>query len=224
MKQIIDRDVKIGGQLFDGRKIRLIDIILILRDTGAADVNEGLQLSQREAGFIPVSYTHLDIERVYSILDEMRDELPEEIRKAELVIREKQFILDDAKNQADSTIREAERQAAQLVDENEIVISAQKKAEEILTNAQRNAKEMKNSARSYANDVLSDIESYMGEYLELVRKNRSSLEVKARDYEAPAPDQRENREPRENREAREEREYREEGNERRGFLRSRRED
>ena len=66
---------------------------------------------------IPLSSKkRVDVERFYSILDEMREELPEEIRKSELLLREKQFILDDARVQADATVREAERRAKQMVE------------------------------------------------------------------------------------------------------------
>ena len=153
----------------------------------------------------------VDVERVYAILDDMRDELPEEIRKAELLLREKQFILDDAKKQADTIIQEAQQKAEKLVDAHEITKNAEQTAEEILTNAQKNSKEMRASAISYANDVLGDLEAYMEEYLELVQKNRSSLENKSRNSESSEG-------------SRELREEREEATERRGLFRNRRED
>jgi hypothetical protein len=147
---------------------------------------------------IPLSSKkRVDVERFYSILDEMREELPEEIRKSELLLREKQFILDDARVQADATIREAERRAKQMVEENEITQMAQRNAEEIIAAAQRNSKEIRLSARSYADDVLSDLESYVKEYYDLIRKNRDSLSVKARDnaQREPVREVREAKEP-----------------------------
>ncbi|MBE5780428.1 MAG: ATPase [Clostridiales bacterium] len=139
----------------------------------------------------------VDLEQIYGILDEMREEVPEEVRKAELVLREKQFILDDAKVQAEATIREAERRAQQMVEENEITQMAQRHAEEIIAAAQRNSKEIRVSARAYADDVLGDLESYVKEYHDLIRKNRDSLNVKARDNNAaPQREQADEREER----------------------------
>ncbi|MDL2225336.1 hypothetical protein LJC20_03900 [Eubacteriales bacterium OttesenSCG-928-M02] len=123
----------------------------------------------------------VDLDRFYEIMDQMREEIPEEIRKAELLLREKQFILDDAHEQAENTIREAERRAKQLIEDHTITQQAQRYGEELVANAQNNSKEIRLSARAYADDVLGDLEGYVREYHELIRKNRDSLGAKARD-------------------------------------------
>ena len=75
-------------------------------------------------------------------------------------------------------MREAEQRANQLVDEHEIVQAATEKARQILAQAQKNAREVRQGAKGYAEDLMLDVEGYLNEYLEMVRKNRESLNGK----------------------------------------------
>lgn len=117
----------------------------------------------------------VDMERIDEILAEIRQNLPEEIRQAELVRKEKQAILDDARIQSEAMIRDAERKSRELVEEHEITKIATQKGEEYIASAQKNAREIRLGARGYAEDMLNDLEKYMNEYIEAIRRNRESL-------------------------------------------------
>lgn len=121
----------------------------------------------------------VDLERIDEIISEMRQSLPEEIRQAELIRKEKQAILDDARVQSDAMIRDAERRSREMVEDHEITKIATQKGEEYIANAQKNAREIRLGARGYAEDVLNDLEKYMAEYIEAIRRNRDSLSSNA---------------------------------------------
>lgn len=125
----------------------------------------------------------VDLERIDEIIAEMRQSLPEEIRQAELIRKEKQAILDDARTQSEVMIRDAERRSREMLQENEITRIATQKGEEYIVNAQKTAREIKLGANAYAEDVLNDLEKYMGEYINAIRRNRESLSSKATNKE-----------------------------------------
>ena len=56
--------------------------------------------------------------------------------------------------------------------------AATEKARQILAQAQKNAREVRQGAKGYAEDLMLDVEGYLNEYLEMVRKNRESLNGK----------------------------------------------
>ena len=125
----------------------------------------------------------IDDERIYEILDELRRVIPEEVRKAEMIRKEKQSIIHDANKEAEVIIQDAQRMAKEMLDQNEITKLAIEKGNEIVANAQKNAKEIRYGAKAYAEDVLNDMENYMKDYIANVRKNREALAGKQHDAE-----------------------------------------
>ena len=73
----------------------------------------------------------LDVEEVRTILDEIRETMPQEIRQAKAIVADRSQIISDAKREAETIIRVAEERANTLVNQNEIVKQAQQKANEI---------------------------------------------------------------------------------------------
>ena len=71
------------------------------------------------------------------LVDELRKELPQEIEHAEEVMKERDNILQNAQAEANSIIKQAQMQAEQLMDENDIVIKAREKSRMVLSQAQQ---------------------------------------------------------------------------------------
>ncbi len=108
------------------------------------------------------------------VIDEMLVELrlrtPEEIKKYQKIIANKDAILADAKAHADAMLEEASRQTAELVDQHEImqqayaqadevIQQAQAQAQKILDDAVREANGMRESAVQYTDNQLEQLES-----------------------------------------------------------------
>src|SRR5919202_3064384 len=72
----------------------------------------------------------LDREEIYDILDQMRATMPEEIKQARWIVKERQEMLAEAKREADRIIKEARERAAKIVDEEEIKKQAERAAED----------------------------------------------------------------------------------------------
>ena len=70
----------------------------------------------------------LDREEIYDILDQMRATIPEEIKQARWIVKERQEMLAEAKRECDRIIQEAREQAMREASQTEIVKLAEKQA------------------------------------------------------------------------------------------------
>ncbi len=107
------------------------------------------------------------------VIDEMMAELrmqtPEEIRKYQKIISNKDAILADAQSKADSIIDNATKQTEQIVSEHEIMIQAHQQASEILADAQQRAQSILDQAVNDANNIRSGAISYTDNQLEVLQ-------------------------------------------------------
>ena len=112
-----------------------------------------------------------------SLLEELRTKTPEEIKRYQKIIRNKEAILADAQNKADAIIAQAQIQTNELVSEHQIMQQAYAKANEIIMLATKNAQDMldkatedANSIRmgaiTYTDDLLNTIESVISNSME----------------------------------------------------------
>lgn len=94
---------------------------------------------------------------IESILDEIENKLPEELKKAKWICEEKARILKEAHEQAEIIKKESIDMINKKVHNHEYVKIAESKSEEMLNNAQRNAKYLQNSSVEYASNILLDV-------------------------------------------------------------------
>src|SRR5687768_1383749 len=73
----------------------------------------------------------VDKEEVYDILDQMRATIPEEIKQARWIVKERQEMLAEAKREAERIIKESREQAIREASQTEIVRLAERQADEI---------------------------------------------------------------------------------------------
>ena len=83
----------------------------------------------------------IDREEIYDILDQMRATIPEEIKQARWIVKERQEMLAEAKRECDRILGEAREQAAREASQTEIVKLAERQAQEIIDEARRQARE-----------------------------------------------------------------------------------
>ena len=95
---------------------------------------------------IPGKKTVVDIEKLRAVVDDIRLNIPSEIKQARGIVADRTEIITTAKHEADGIIRNAEERAKAMVAEQEIVKLAQEKATEIISNAQTKCREMKKAA------------------------------------------------------------------------------
>jgi len=86
-------------------------------------------------------------------LDDLKTTTPEEIKRYQKIISNKEAILADARNKADAIIAEAQIQTNELVSEHQIMQQAYAQANEVVMIATKNAQEMLDKATEDANNI-----------------------------------------------------------------------
>ncbi|MCL4472555.1 MAG: ATPase [Actinobacteria bacterium] len=121
----------------------------------------------------------IDREEIYDILDQMRTTIPEEIKQARWIVKERQEMLAEAKTESDRIIKEANDQAERLVSEQEVVKMAERNAAQIMEDARAREREIRLGAEDYADEVLETLETNLGKFLAAVQRGRERLQGKA---------------------------------------------
>lgn len=131
-------------------------------------------------------------EEIEEMLRELRMKTPDEIKRYQKIISNKEAILDDARNKAAQLIDEATIQTNELVNEQEIMIRAHDQSEELVELASRQAQEIidnatieANSIRQasiqYTDDLLANVENILNHSLETTRAKYESLMTSLQD-------------------------------------------
>ena len=101
----------------------------------------------------------VEIGPVFEIIDEIRDILPEELRQARIIVRDRQGMIEAAEIDANRILEDAERQADQIASEQEIVRIAEAKANDIVEEAMMREREMRVGAEDYADQIFANLET-----------------------------------------------------------------
>lgn len=117
----------------------------------------------------------VDVGQIRDYLDEVRVNLPVELRQAQSIVSDRGQLIDSANAQAQAIIRKAEDRARVLVSEAEIVKAAQQRASEILSAAQGEARALRQSTTDYCDNMLKTTEETMAENAAQVRSLRANL-------------------------------------------------
>ena len=143
-------------------------------------------------------------DEIDELIRELRMKTPDEIKRYQKIISNKEAILNDAREKAEKLINEATIHTNELISEheimqqayaqaNEVVTMASQQAQEILDKATMEANELRMQAASYTEDRLAELESIilsaiqlsssnyenllgsLGQYRDLIQSNRQAL-------------------------------------------------
>jgi len=103
----------------------------------------------------------IDREELFEIIDQMRSTIPEEIKQARWIVKERQEMLAEAKREAERLIGEARDQAQREASQQEIVKLAER--------------ETRLGAEDYADGILENLEVNLGKFLAAVQRGREQL-------------------------------------------------
>ncbi len=119
-------------------------------------------------------------------LSDLRETTPDEIRRYQKMLANKEAILADAHAKADQIVAQAQIKTDELVSEhqimqqayaqaNQVVMIATKDAEEILNKANADANEIRMSAIRYTDDLLASVQAILGSSLDVARTRNESF-------------------------------------------------
>lgn len=115
-------------------------------------------------------------EEMYDLLDQMRATIPEEIKQARWIVKERQEMLAEAKREAERIVNEAKDKQAQLVSQEEVVRQAERLAEDIVEEARAREREIRLGAEDYADEILSTLEVNLQKFIGAVQRGRDKLQ------------------------------------------------
>jgi len=114
---------------------------------------------------------------VLGLIDEALNALPLELREARWVLNERDEGVDRGRKEADEIIAAAQRRAASLVSNKEIVRQAERRADQIVTEADDWARHRKHEADDYVDQKLAAFEIVLERTMTAVRRGRERLEL-----------------------------------------------
>jgi F0F1-type ATP synthase membrane subunit b/b' len=123
----------------------------------------------------------IDREEIYDILDQMRATIPEEIKQARWIVKERQEMLAEAKRETDRLVNEAREQAVREASQTEIVKIAERQAQEIVDEARRQARETRLEMEDWADGILSTLEVNLDKFLTAVKRGRERLHERSQE-------------------------------------------
>lgn len=122
----------------------------------------------------------VDPERIRTIIFEMRDSLPKELKQAKAIVADRAEIISEAKKEAESIVRSAEDRKKIMLNQNEIVKQAQQQANEMISDAKQKTRDMRKASNEYIDDLLAKTDDVLTGQLTQLRKTRQNLKVTMR--------------------------------------------
>jgi gas vesicle protein len=113
---------------------------------------------------------------IFELLDEFRSSLPDELKQARWMVKEKQELMDEARKEADRVREEAAEERARLIEETEIIKAARAEADRLVEEAQAQAREIRLEAEDYADERLANLEVTCYKLLEVIKRARERLQ------------------------------------------------
>jgi cell division septum initiation protein DivIVA len=128
----------------------------------------------------PIWFTHsvvVDEDRMLDLIDQMRVSIPDEIKKAQQILAQRDRILAQAQEEANRTLALAREKSEQIVERDAITQQAQAKADQIIAQAKADSLNVMREADDYVVDTLTRLEMELERNLNQVRNGVSAVKV-----------------------------------------------
>lgn len=126
-----------------------------------------------------IPFTHsviIDEDRMLDIIDQMRVSIPEEIKKAQQIITQKDRYIAQAQEEASRITSLAREKSEQLLQKDAIAQSAQVRAEQIIAQSRSECEATKHEADKYVMDTLRKLEIELERTLNQVRNGIQTIQ------------------------------------------------
>lgn len=140
------------------------------------DMLEQLMILVENARHVPLSSSvMISQEEVVDDLARIQKELPEELRAARWMVREREAYIARTNETARGVIAEAKKRSDELVSESYIVEEAVEEANTLVRNAESEGRRIRLESEDFAERQLAEAEHVLGELLRYVREARAEL-------------------------------------------------
>jgi len=127
---------------------------------------------------IPLTHTVLvDEDKVLDLIDQMRVAIPEEVKKAQQVLAQRDRILAQAQEEANRTLALARERSEQMVEREAIVQAAQARAVDVGSQEVARIQQIQQEADNYVLETLTHLEVELDRMITQVRNGISTLQA-----------------------------------------------
>jgi cell division septum initiation protein DivIVA len=119
--------------------------------------------------------TVVNEDRFLELIDQLRIAVPEEVKKAQQVVSQKERYLAQAQEEAQRTVNIARERVESLVQRDSITSAAESRADQIVQQARNDASAIRGEADDYVLESLSRLEAEMARLLQQVRNGIAKL-------------------------------------------------
>ncbi|MDX1600348.1 MAG: hypothetical protein R3191_02420 [Anaerolineales bacterium] len=126
----------------------------------------------------PIPLTHnviVDEDRILEIIDQMRISIPEEVKKAQQVLAQRDRILAQAQEEANRTLQLAKKRAEEAASDDAVAKAAEARAEQIIEQARAEAEAVRRDADEYVVETLGALEDELTRLLTQARNGIAKL-------------------------------------------------
>lgn len=151
-------------------------------DVNIIELLEYLQDLVENSPKVPMSgKVMIDKREIIEVIDQIINYMPDQFKKAEWVMNERERILNEAKKEYDSVRKETMTMMRQNVENHDIVKEAKLRAQEIIASAQRDAKAIRLGSRDYSDEILTQLDKEIEDQkIKLIKGLQDSFESVAK--------------------------------------------
>ncbi|MGG7176027.1 ATPase [Clostridium paraputrificum] len=147
-------------------------------DVNIVELLEYLQDLIENSPKVPISgKTMVDRKEILDVIDQIINYLPDQFKKAQWVMNERERILSEAKKEYDSVKKETMEMMRQNVENHDVVKEAKIRGQEIVAAAKRDAKAIRLGSRDYSDEILTELDRELeAKKVELIKALQVSFE------------------------------------------------
>jgi cell division septum initiation protein DivIVA len=137
---------------------------------------EQLQELIREAKSMPLSSSVLvNRDEVAEMIADMQEALPEEIKRARWIVRDREELLAKARAEGERIVEQAQEEQLRMARKEEIMGRATEEADRVVAEAEERARAMRAEAEDYVDAKLAQFENSIRKILEASQASTKSL-------------------------------------------------
>lgn len=136
-----------------------------------------------------IPFTHnvaVDEDRMLDIIDQMRIAIPEEVKKAQQLLSQRDRVMAQAQEEANRILQLARDKADGVISKDNIVLEAQRRAEQIVAQARADADATRRDADDYVIESLQRLQNELERSLNQVHNGIRTLEEERMRRAVPA--------------------------------------
>ena len=150
-----------------------------MNEQNIEDIISALYDMVQDARALPLGADKCILERdkVLDMLDEIIAQLPVELKQARTIVDSRNELIGQARREAETLIRQAQENAAQMVKEEAIYQEAKRQCQEMVLQTQTRMSELRKASNDYMDDALRRTEEAIAMSLEDVRDTRTKFKA-----------------------------------------------